>query len=193
MPVIVISGLSETARRGLALADNKLALNSGWDIDILTQELAFLSDMKGDFDFTVTGFETGEIDNLLAAADESGANGDEDRCPAPLKNAVSRSGDRGSNAACPLNSIVMVEEMPFCPKIPPPATPLHRTLATPLPQDRSFAYPASVLQSACTGEPVLPRTGSRHVGRSGEAGRAPGADGEKWSGSAGAAAERPCG
>jgi DNA modification methylase len=94
VPVIVLSGLSEPARRALALADNKLALNADWDTETLAKELTFLSEVKTDFDFTVTGFETAEIDNLLVAADESGVVGDEDNCPAPLKTAVSRLGDR---------------------------------------------------------------------------------------------------
>src|SRR5680860_696050 len=42
VPVIALSGLSEAQKRALRLADNKIALNAGWDIEILQSELAEL-------------------------------------------------------------------------------------------------------------------------------------------------------
>ena len=55
------------------LADNKLALNAGWDQDILATELQGLTDM--DFDLTLTGFELGDIDIILDAANDKTADG----------------------------------------------------------------------------------------------------------------------
>ena len=62
IPVIALRGLSDTQKRGLALADNKIASNAGWDIELLNTELADLSEMTLDFSLDATGFEVGEID-----------------------------------------------------------------------------------------------------------------------------------
>jgi DNA modification methylase len=50
----------------LRLADNKIALGAGWDLDILKVELAELFSLDLDMDLTVTGFSTGELDVLLS-------------------------------------------------------------------------------------------------------------------------------
>lgn len=62
IPVIELKGLSDTQKRGLALADNKIASNAGWDLELLNAELADLSEMTLDFSLDATGFEIGEID-----------------------------------------------------------------------------------------------------------------------------------
>jgi DNA modification methylase len=62
VPVIVLSGLTDAQRRALILADNKIALNSGWDFKLLSDELADLK-LEG-YDLTLTGFSLEEIDNL---------------------------------------------------------------------------------------------------------------------------------
>jgi DNA modification methylase len=62
VPVIVLSGLTDSQRRALILADNKIALNSGWDLNLLSDELADLK-LEG-YDLTLTGFSLEEIDNL---------------------------------------------------------------------------------------------------------------------------------
>lgn len=62
VPVIVLSGLTDSQRRALILADNKIALNSGWDFKLLSDELADLK-LEG-YDLTLTGFSLEEIDNL---------------------------------------------------------------------------------------------------------------------------------
>jgi DNA modification methylase len=62
VPVIILAGLTDAQRRALILADNKIALNSGWDLKLLTEELA---DLKLDgYDLTLTGFSLEEIDGL---------------------------------------------------------------------------------------------------------------------------------
>lgn len=71
VPCIRLSHLSETQRRAYVIADNKLALNSGWDEEMLALELAELRD--ADFDLDVAGFdeaELGEFDVAEAAMPE---------------------------------------------------------------------------------------------------------------------------
>ena len=68
VPTITLSGLSETQKRALRIADNKIALNAGWDLEILQQELGELASIDVDIDPTLTGFSTGEIDVILASA-----------------------------------------------------------------------------------------------------------------------------
>ncbi|MDT9601079.1 site-specific DNA-methyltransferase [Sphingosinicella rhizophila] len=65
VPTIELAGLTEGQKRALRLADNKIALGAGWDLDILKVELAELSLLDLDFDLTVSGFSTGELDVLL--------------------------------------------------------------------------------------------------------------------------------
>src|SRR6478672_8650072 len=66
VPTITLSGLSETQKRALRIADNKIALNASWDLEILQQELGELASIDLDIDPTLTGFSTGEIDVVLA-------------------------------------------------------------------------------------------------------------------------------
>ncbi|MBX9729018.1 MAG: ParB N-terminal domain-containing protein [Sphingopyxis sp.] len=65
VPCIEINGLDEGRRRALRLADNKIALGAGWDLDMLRVELADLGTLDLGFDLTVTGFSSGEIDVIL--------------------------------------------------------------------------------------------------------------------------------
>ena len=59
------------------LADNKLALNAGWDEDLLADELGALLSADLDFDVSLTGFSIPEIDSVLQAVapEEPGVNG----------------------------------------------------------------------------------------------------------------------
>jgi hypothetical protein len=77
VPTIILSGLSETQKRALRLADNKIALNAGWDLEILQLELGELASIDIDIDPTLTGFATGEIDVILS----SGADPDDEVIP----------------------------------------------------------------------------------------------------------------
>lgn len=70
VPVIVLAGLSETQKKALRLADNKIALNAGWDVEILKLELADLSLPEVDIDLGLTGFSPGEIDVVLADSED---------------------------------------------------------------------------------------------------------------------------
>src|SRR5258705_9278699 len=67
LPVITLPGLSETQKRALRIADNKIALNAGWDLEILHLELGELGSIDVDIDLTLTGFSTGEIDVILTS------------------------------------------------------------------------------------------------------------------------------
>ncbi|HVR90385.1 MAG TPA: DNA methyltransferase [Novosphingobium sp.] len=68
VPVIELVGLTEAEKRALRLADNKIALNAGWDVEILKLELAELSLPEFDIDLGLTGFASGEIDVILAGS-----------------------------------------------------------------------------------------------------------------------------
>ncbi len=63
VPTIMLTGLNEQQRRAYVIADNKLALNAGWNEKLLTRELFALADE--DFDLGLTGFSTEELDKLL--------------------------------------------------------------------------------------------------------------------------------
>ena len=94
VPTLRLSHLSAEERRAYVLADNKLALNAGWDQDILAIELQALIDL--DFDVTLTGFSLAEVDFTLDAArerDPDAPPGVEDEIPAVMPDAVSRMGD----------------------------------------------------------------------------------------------------
>jgi len=63
VPTVCLSHLSETEKKAYIIADNKLALNAGWDLDLLKVEL---QDLETDnFDLSLTGFDEEEINGLL--------------------------------------------------------------------------------------------------------------------------------
>lgn len=71
VPTVCIRGLSPTQIRALALADNKIAEEAGWDAEILRLEFFELLDSK--FEIEATGFDYAEIDQIMeapAAADK---------------------------------------------------------------------------------------------------------------------------
>lgn len=70
VPVIELPGLSEAEKKVLRLADNKIALNAGWDLEILKLELAEIATLEVDLDLSLTGFASGEIDVVLKAAND---------------------------------------------------------------------------------------------------------------------------
>lgn len=94
VPTLTLSDMSAADRRAYILADNKLALNAGWDKDLLASELQGLIDLE--FDVELTGFDLAEIDFVLDEADEADpakADPAEDAMPPLLPNAVTASGD----------------------------------------------------------------------------------------------------
>ena len=78
VPTIALPHLGDAQKRALRLADNKIALNAGWDADLLQLELTELANLEIDFDLSVTGFSSGEIDVLLTPH----ANLDDEAIPA---------------------------------------------------------------------------------------------------------------
>lgn len=63
VPCIVLGHLSERQKQAYILADNKIAMNSGWDFEMLASEISELSDH--DFDIMKIGFDEQELDALL--------------------------------------------------------------------------------------------------------------------------------
>jgi hypothetical protein len=88
VPVIVLDHLTETQKRAYIIADNQLALNAGWDDELLRVELAALQ--EEDFDVNLIGFDPHELDELLLR-DEVGDS--EDFVPNPPENPSTISGD----------------------------------------------------------------------------------------------------
>ena len=70
VPTITLEGLSDVQKKALRLADNKIALNAGWNLEILRLELTELGTLDIDFDLGLTGFAGGEIDVILKAAND---------------------------------------------------------------------------------------------------------------------------
>ena len=68
VPTIKLSHLTEQQRKGYIIADNQLAMNSNWDLDLLGLELETLS--KEDFDMALLGFDTKELDKYLNGSPE---------------------------------------------------------------------------------------------------------------------------
>ena len=94
VPTLALSHLSDAERRAYVLADNKLALNAGWDKEILAIELQGLVDLE--FDVELTGFSLAEIDLVLdeaGEADPTGSDAPEDVVPLVTGTPVSRMGD----------------------------------------------------------------------------------------------------
>jgi DNA modification methylase len=86
IPAIRITHLSALEKRALMLADNKIALNAGWNNELLASELADLSTLELSFDVELTGFEIGEIDLIIGDAD-NGDTHEAETAPEPDPNA----------------------------------------------------------------------------------------------------------
>jgi ParB-like chromosome segregation protein Spo0J len=92
VPVIVLAHLTPAQRRALVIADNKLALNAGWDAEVLRAEMAAL-DVDG-FDLAVVGFSTDELLALMAAPEPPAATDvAEEVVPEPPAQPVTVAGD----------------------------------------------------------------------------------------------------
>ena len=87
-PVMIARGWTEAQRRAYVIADNKLALNAGWDMSKLTAELG---DLKGfGFDLGLMGFSGQELAAMSATAI---GRTDPDEVPEPWARAVAEKGD----------------------------------------------------------------------------------------------------
>ncbi len=76
VPAIEVAGLSEAKRRALAIADNRIADNAGWDRERLSIELPELADLliREDLDISITGFAPVEIDQLQVGFDDKASD-----------------------------------------------------------------------------------------------------------------------
>jgi site-specific DNA-methyltransferase (adenine-specific) len=91
VPVIRLSHLSDTQRKAYVLADNRLALNAGWDNDLLKLELIELK--AEDVDLEMLGFSVEELDGLLNALEPTEGLTDEDAVPEPPEEPITKPGD----------------------------------------------------------------------------------------------------
>lgn len=91
VPVIVLAHLTSNQQRALAIADNQLPLNAGWDEEILRLELAALR--EEDFDVQLLGFDDGELERLLAEQATAEEFADADALPAVPRVPVTQPGD----------------------------------------------------------------------------------------------------
>jgi DNA modification methylase len=93
VPVIILGHLSQAQQRALVIADNQLALNAGWDEDLLRLELQALE--REGFDLDVVGFSDEELADLLAepASEVPPGLTDEDAAPELREQPVSRTDD----------------------------------------------------------------------------------------------------
>lgn len=88
VPVIELAHLSPGQKRAYILADNRIALASGWDDELLKIELGALK--AGGFDMSLTGFDMGDLDRLLGGG---GLDHDPDDVPEAPAAPVTRLGD----------------------------------------------------------------------------------------------------
>jgi DNA modification methylase len=89
LPCVEAKHLTEAQKRAYVIADNRMALDAGWDIDLLKVELGDLQGLN--FDLALTGFDPGEIENFLAEKTEGLT--DEDAVPETPVNPVTVLGD----------------------------------------------------------------------------------------------------
>lgn len=90
VPTMTAVGWSEAQKRAYVIADNKLALNAGWDKDMLEIEIDNLKDM--DFDIELTGFSLDELADLFPEPEKAGLT-EEDDVPETPKQATTVEGD----------------------------------------------------------------------------------------------------
>jgi len=91
VPIIVLDHLSDSQKRAYILADNQLAINAGWDYELLRLELEALQDE--DFNLDLIGFEDAELERLLAAQEAAEGLTDEDAVPELPQTPASAAGD----------------------------------------------------------------------------------------------------
>jgi DNA modification methylase len=90
VPCIRLSHLTPAQKKAYVIADNKLALNAGWDDELLKIELSELR--EEDFDLSLTGFDDDELNKLLAEAVTEGLV-DEDQVPEAPEEPKTKLGD----------------------------------------------------------------------------------------------------
>ena len=90
VPVVIASNWSEEKKRAYVIADNKLALNAGWDTELLALEIQELK--ATDFNLSILGFTDEELNNLIPVNVTEGLT-DEDAVPEPPEEPITKPGD----------------------------------------------------------------------------------------------------
>lgn len=90
VPTITLAGLSEAQKKAYVIADNRLALNAGWDTEALTAELKRLQEL--DFNLDLIGFDSDELAQLLEPEQVEGLT-DQDDVPDVPETPVTVEGD----------------------------------------------------------------------------------------------------
>jgi DNA modification methylase len=91
VPVIELKHLSESQKRAYIIADNRLALDAGWDDDLLAAELTDLD--EAGFDLSLTGFDPDELADLLDQETTQAGLSEEDEAPDPTEALITKPGD----------------------------------------------------------------------------------------------------
>lgn len=92
VPVIRLPHLTETQRRALVIADNKIAMNAGWDEEMLALEIKELDDM--DFNLNLLGFSEDELKEIEAFGEPtSEEKTDDDTVPDTPEEPITKHGD----------------------------------------------------------------------------------------------------
>lgn len=91
VPCVVLDYLTDAQKKAYVIADNKLAINAGWNDELLSLELKELEGL--DFDLALTGFSVDELSQLLALESADGGLTDEDAVPEVPKTPVTVEGD----------------------------------------------------------------------------------------------------
>lgn len=92
VPIVVLDHLTDRQRRAYILADNQLALNAGWDLELLRTELEDL--VADDFDLSVIGFSDEELSDLLPEVEElPPEDADEEAVPEVPAEPITKPGD----------------------------------------------------------------------------------------------------
>lgn len=86
IPCVFAEELTEAQKRAYILADNQLALNAGWDEDMLSVELSDLKDQS--FDLSLLGFDDKELEKLMAGPQDAQAEDDDFDLTAALEKAT---------------------------------------------------------------------------------------------------------
>lgn len=92
VPCVLVEHLTEAQKKAYIIADNKLALDAGWDNEILALEIESLKDL--DFDVFLTGFDAAEIDDLFSKVHDKEIKEDDFDVEEALKETpISKQGD----------------------------------------------------------------------------------------------------
>jgi DNA modification methylase len=93
IPTIELIHLSSAEKKSYIIADNKIALNAGWDFDILKLEAESILEEDDNFDLELTGFSEEELDEIMNPEILNEGLSDEDEIPAIPEIPISKLGD----------------------------------------------------------------------------------------------------